>query len=107
MENKAFHRETENTQMPKKAWVYDPQSGGVKIPPPVQPRIRQRIDDHAAQHYAGKYNWIDVSASGSGPRRHRGHAAMGSRAAGLVAAQNSARAEMEAIRALPCAAPVQ
>ena len=46
--------------MPRKMWVYDPQSGGVKIPPQVQPRIRQRILEHAEKHYAGKYSRIDV-----------------------------------------------
>jgi len=40
--------------------MYDPQAGGVKIPQKVQPRIRLRILEHAAQHYAGKYNRIDV-----------------------------------------------
>lgn len=46
--------------MPRKMWVYDPQSGGIKIPPKVQPEIRQRILAHAERHYAGKYNRIDV-----------------------------------------------
>lgn len=46
-------------------WVFDPQSGGVKIPEAIQPRIRQRILAHADAQYAGKFNRIDV--------RFRGH----------------------------------
>ena len=46
--------------MPRKIWVYDPQSGGVKIPDRLKPRIRQRILEHAEKHYAGKHNRIDV-----------------------------------------------
>ena len=45
-------------------WVYDPQSGGRKIPDTVKPRIRQRILEHAQKHFAGKYNWIDVRFRG-------------------------------------------
>ncbi|MCF8145331.1 MAG: hypothetical protein K9N21_15550 [Deltaproteobacteria bacterium] len=50
--------------MPRKVWVYDPQSGGTKIPQKSQPRIRQRILEYAAEHYAGKYNRIDVRFRG-------------------------------------------
>jgi hypothetical protein len=50
--------------MPRKIWVYNPQSGGVKIPQKIQPRIRQLILDHAEKHYAGKYNRIDVRFRG-------------------------------------------
>lgn len=46
--------------MPKKVWIFDPQSGGVKIPQEVQAKVRLRILRHADQHYAGKYNRIDV-----------------------------------------------
>lgn len=50
--------------MPRKIWVYDPQSGGVKIPKAVQSRIRERILVHAEKHYAGTYNRIDVRFRG-------------------------------------------
>ena len=50
--------------MPRKVWVYDPQSGGRKIPDAIKPRIRQRILDHAQKLYAGKYNRIDVRFRG-------------------------------------------
>lgn len=51
--------------MPKKMWVYDPHAGGVKIPERIQPRIRQRILEHAEKHYAGRYNRIDVRFRGT------------------------------------------
>ena len=41
-------------------WVYDPHSGGVKIPARVKERTKQRILAYAEKHYAGKYNRIDV-----------------------------------------------
>ena len=50
--------------MPRKMWVYDPQSGGTKIPQRIQPRIRQRILEHAEKHYAGKYLRIEVRFRG-------------------------------------------
>lgn len=50
--------------MSKKMWVYDPQSGGVKVPQKMQPLIRQRILGHAENLYAGKYNRIDVRFRG-------------------------------------------
>lgn len=49
--------------MPRKIWVYDPQSGGIKIRDSIKPRIRQRILSHAQKHYAGKYNRIEVRFS--------------------------------------------
>ena len=45
--------------MPK-MWVYDPHSGGAKIPETLQHRLRQRILQHAEQHYSGKYTRIEV-----------------------------------------------
>ena len=45
-------------------WVFDPQSGGVKIPPAVQERTRQRILAYAEKHYKGKYTRIDVRFRG-------------------------------------------
>ena len=50
--------------MAGRTWVYSPHSGGKTIPEFVQPGIRQRILDHAAKHYAGKYNRIDVRFRG-------------------------------------------
>ena len=50
--------------MPRKMWVYAPQSGGKEIPDSIKPRIRQRILEHAQKHYGGKYNRIDVRFHG-------------------------------------------
>jgi len=47
-----------------KQWVYDPHSGGRAIPPTTQDRIRRRILNHAASHYAGKYTRLDVRFRG-------------------------------------------
>ncbi|NEP19947.1 MAG: hypothetical protein F6J97_24180 [Leptolyngbya sp. SIO4C1] len=41
-------------------WVHDPHSGGMKIPARLKEPIKQRILAYAADHYAGKYNRIDV-----------------------------------------------
>jgi len=41
-------------------WVYDPQSGGRKIPDSAKSRIQRRILTHAEKHYSGKYNRIEV-----------------------------------------------
>jgi len=50
--------------MKRKTWVYDPHSGGTKIPNAMKPLIRQRILEHAQKYYAGKYNRIEVSFKG-------------------------------------------
>jgi hypothetical protein len=57
-------QEERYTDMARKMWVYDPQSGGKKIPDVIKPRLRQRILDHAEKHYAGKYNRIDIRCWG-------------------------------------------
>ena len=48
----------------QKMWVYDPHSGGVKIPEPVRQRVRDRILAYAEEHYSGKYTRIDVRFRG-------------------------------------------
>ncbi len=48
----------------RRMWVYDPHSGGVKIPEPVRARTKDRILAHAKKHYAGKYTRIDVRFHG-------------------------------------------
>lgn len=50
--------------MSKKTWVFDPQSGGVKIPNGIKSLIRDRILAYAQKHYSGKYNRIDVRFRG-------------------------------------------
>jgi hypothetical protein len=46
-------------------WVYDPHSGGVKIPKTVQVRTRQRILVHAEKHYSGRYVSLDIRFRGA------------------------------------------
>ena len=45
-------------------WVYDPHSGGTKIPDRKKDRIRQRILKHAEVNYAGQYLRIEVRFRG-------------------------------------------
>src|SRR5215510_10301718 len=49
--------------MPR-TWVYDPHSGGGKIPMTVRERTKNRILAHASKHYAGKYTRLDVHFRG-------------------------------------------
>ncbi len=46
------------------AWVRDPDSGGVKIPEGVKGRTKERILQHAEDHFAGKYTRLDVRFRG-------------------------------------------
>jgi hypothetical protein len=46
-------------------WVYDPHSGGVKIPPTVRKRTEQRIRDYAEQHYGGTFIRLDIRFRGA------------------------------------------
>ena len=48
----------------RKTWVYDPHSGGVKIPQAVRDQTRNRILAYAEKHYAGKYIRIDIRFRG-------------------------------------------
>lgn len=50
--------------MSRREWVYDPHSGGVKIPPAVRERIAARLRAYAASHYAGKFTRLDVRFRG-------------------------------------------
>lgn len=51
--------------MMQKSWVYDPHSGGIKIPKPLQERVRKRILSYAEKHYSRKYNRIEVRFRGA------------------------------------------
>jgi hypothetical protein len=46
-------------------WVYDPHSGGVKIPPAVRQRAAERIEKHARAKYAGKFTRLDIRFRGA------------------------------------------
>jgi hypothetical protein len=45
-------------------WVFDPQSGGVKVPPRVQEETRRRILAYAEKHYQDKYTRLDIRFRG-------------------------------------------
>ncbi len=48
----------------RRQWVFDPHSGGVKIPPAVRTRTVERIEKYAAKHYAGKYTRLEIRFRG-------------------------------------------
>lgn len=41
-------------------WVYNPHTGGKKIPPAVQERTKHRILTYANVHYAGKFTRLGI-----------------------------------------------
>ncbi len=49
---------------PRKIWVFDPDSGGIKIPDPVKIDVERRIDNIAQQHFKGKYTRLDIRFKG-------------------------------------------
>ena len=51
--------------MPKRVWVYNPHTGGVKIPAAVRMRTEQRIRAYAAARYAGKFAQLDIRFRGA------------------------------------------
>src|SRR5437773_1558204 len=46
-------------------WVYDPHSGGRKIPPAVRQRTEQRIRAYADQYFAGQFIRLDIRFRGA------------------------------------------
>lgn len=50
--------------MAKGQWVFDPDSGGVKIPDHKKTEVIQRIESFAAEHYAGKYTRLEIRFRG-------------------------------------------
>ena len=48
----------------RRQWVFDPHSGGVKIPLAVRTRTVERIEKYAAKHHAGKYIRLDIRFRG-------------------------------------------
>ena len=50
--------------MRAKQWVYDPDSGGVKIPPAVRERTARRIRQVAEAEFAGQYTRLDIRFRG-------------------------------------------
>jgi hypothetical protein len=41
-------------------WVYDPGSGGMKVPPKVQTDVTKRINQVAEENYKGRYIRLDI-----------------------------------------------
>src|SRR5437773_2004025 len=56
---------TARRRNPMRTWVYNPHAGGKKAPPHIQDSIRSRILNHAAKHYTGKYDRIEVRFHGA------------------------------------------
>src|ERR1043166_6267135 len=54
-------------EKPVRNWirVIDPHSGGVKIPPAVQERVRARIEAYANRRYGGKFTRLDIRFRGA------------------------------------------
>lgn len=46
--------------MTPKQWMFDPNSGGVKIPPTVQADVEKRIRAVAEQEFKGKYTRLEI-----------------------------------------------
>ena len=46
--------------MAPKQWIFDPNSGGVKIPPAVQSDVIKRIHAVAEKEFKGKYTRLDI-----------------------------------------------
>lgn len=51
--------------MPRGVWVYDPHTGGMKIPAQVQEQTAKRIRAYAEKHYAGKFIRLDIRFRGA------------------------------------------
>ncbi len=50
--------------MAHKVWMFDPDSGGVKIPEQVKADVRRRVEAYAAQHFGGRYTRLDLRFRG-------------------------------------------
>src|SRR5206468_11087454 len=51
--------------MAGRVWVFDPHSGGNKIPETVRRETIARLERHAAAHFAGRYTRLDVRFRGA------------------------------------------
>ena len=50
--------------MAPKQWMFDPNSGGKKIPPAVQADVKKRIQAVAEVEFKGKYTHLDIRFRG-------------------------------------------
>jgi hypothetical protein len=48
----------------QRSWVFDPDSGGVRIPDRIKSLVEARIRRYAEQHFAGHYTRLDVRFRG-------------------------------------------
>lgn len=49
---------------PRKVWVFNPDSGGIKIPDSVKSDVERRINSVAEQHFKGKYIRLNIRFKG-------------------------------------------
>ncbi len=49
---------------PRQVWVFDPDSGGIKIPDPAKIDVEKRINNIAQKHFKGKYTRLDIHFKG-------------------------------------------
>ena len=50
--------------MTRRQWVFDPDSGGKKIPEAVRQRMEARLRRHAEEQFAGRYTRLEVRFRG-------------------------------------------
>jgi hypothetical protein len=50
--------------MPRKTWVFDPDSGGQKIPERIKAQVKRRIEGVAQEHFEGRYARLDIRFRG-------------------------------------------
>ncbi len=50
--------------MVRKVWMYAPDSGGLKIPEPLEVEVRRKIEAYAAKHFHGRYTRLDIRFRG-------------------------------------------
>src|SRR5512147_227917 len=55
---------TGGSTMPRGGWMFDPDSGGVKITDPVKRRTEARIRQVAEAEFAGRYTRLDIRFRG-------------------------------------------
>lgn len=48
----------------RKVWVFNPDSGGIKIPDSVKSDVERRVNSVAEQHFKGKYIRLDIHFKG-------------------------------------------
>lgn len=49
---------------PQRQWVFDPDSGGARIPDGAKRQVEQRIRKYGDEHFAGRYTRLDIRFRG-------------------------------------------